>query len=204
MPGLLSGSCWPFRCGCGLRAIRSLITHQVDLSKRLGTEPDLADALENVELVLHDLFRAAAQQHHDPALLGDLTVFPPARNVTALRTALSPIPAAVTGSAAPPGFVDQIEGDSETFQTKLRTKFIETIEAKEKMYVVGKGAVEHADPENLHDPQHIQNIATKAKESTDAVFGHLAVGPAMTVDRPGQPGNIHDIFTYRHAPDPAR
>src|SRR5260370_39618948 len=42
--------------------------------------------------------------------------------------------------------------------------------------------------------EHMEKIAALAKERTDKLFGHLAIGPVLGADRPRTPGNLHDLW----------
>jgi hypothetical protein len=152
-----------------------------------GAGPPLV--LSALDFHLDELYAAAARQL--PAdRLRQVVVRPPSERAALLRDALSPAVRTVGGQTE--AFTRQVPGQAEDFAARLRQAYHDEIERYTHQSVTGRGRAEHAIPGNLHSMEHIGRIADAARQWTDGVFGHLAVGPALVPDRPGVRGNIHD------------
>ena len=172
-------------------------------------------ALVTVDRVLDDLYRAAARDVLSRDRLRQLTMRPPSAQAPALRAALERpsrrAPDEAQGGARPArAFQNQLPGQPGDFAARLGSAYAVDLAQYTSEYVVNRGAAARAVPGSLYSMEHIADIARLAKDSVDAVFGHLATGPVLVPDRPGIGGNIHDQWAYwdkrfeRMSPDELR
>jgi hypothetical protein len=128
--------------------------------------------------------------------LSSETKVPTAGEKTQIQEALKPdLKKDVTGTVLP--FTDKLPGETKTYIEKLRDFMPTMIQGYFDKMVANRGPTEHGDPTKVHQLKELEDIGNVSKEETDKVFGEFydkSAHPALKADKPGQRGNIHDLW----------
>jgi hypothetical protein len=174
------------------RAARWLSGVWSALDARGDSKPGVMAKLDNA---LDALVRAAAANVPDGVWLRRITITPSADQVAELRRVLDPagrVSGPAGNGAARQPFTSQLPGQAKDFRARMREAYHTDIAGFTRINVLDNRVAENRVPERLIPLEALGQIAEVGKAETDRVFGHLAVGRALTFDRPGHPGRLHD------------
>lgn len=137
-----------------------------------------------VERVLLHFFRTAIPATAADLLAGTSPTDPARQNE--LRDALSPPTASGHGAT----FRDQIPGEAQTYEQKVRAVLPGMVTKTHQHVVVNR-------PPRTHTLSEFEALGRVSKAETDAVFGqfyNVSAHPEFVADRPGRRGSLHDAF----------
>ncbi len=191
----------PAQQGQAMRVLGGLRGQVHDEQVKEGSSrPEWSSSVRALDEILPRLYADAARRITDPSDLSDLTAIPPASQAEELREALTPaaVPAAdeaADDEAPPRRFTKELDGQD--FDDRLRQALLRAIDKDYGLVVRGKGPAERAQPGNLYEKEHIQEVADWVIERIREVLGGFVNVPQLVVAEPGEEGNIYDQFAYQ-------